>query len=114
MRISDWSSDVCSSDLRCAGGDADGPGRRRRDRQGRAAVETDRQFRKWRRPYRSEGRARQGHRRDQHPRCAHRGYGRQDRKSVVEGKSVSVRLDLGGRRIIKQKTTIEKATTEKN
>src|SRR3546814_18413882 len=28
----------------------------------------------------------------------------QDRKSVVEGKSVSVRVDLGGRRIIKQKT----------
>src|SRR3546814_19592377 len=26
-----------------------------------------------------------------------------DRKSVVEGKSVSVRVDLGGRRIIKQK-----------
>src|SRR3546814_20951621 len=28
---------------------------------------------------------------------------RSDRKSVVEGKSVSVRVDLGGRRIIKQK-----------
>src|SRR3546814_15933090 len=27
----------------------------------------------------------------------------QDRKSVVEGKSVSVRVDLGGRRIIKNK-----------
>src|SRR3546814_15615533 len=27
-----------------------------------------------------------------------------DRKSVVYGKSVSVRLDLGGRRIIKKKT----------
>src|SRR3546814_17092512 len=29
---------------------------------------------------------------------------RTDRKSVVEGKSVSVRVDLGGRRIIKKKT----------
>src|SRR3546814_13358019 len=29
-----------------------------------------------------------------------------DRKSVVEGKSVSVRVDLGGRRIIKKKKTI--------
>src|SRR3546814_16687697 len=29
--------------------------------------------------------------------------GSQDRKSVVEGKSVSVRVDLGGRRIIKKK-----------
>src|SRR3546814_12853221 len=31
-----------------------------------------------------------------------------DRKSVVEGKSVSVRVDLGGRRIIKKKTSIHK------
>src|SRR3546814_18746604 len=30
---------------------------------------------------------------------------REDRKSVVSGKSVSVRVDLGGRRIIKKKTT---------
>src|SRR3546814_11941762 len=29
----------------------------------------------------------------------------QERKSVVSGKSVSVRVDLGGRRIIKKKTT---------
>src|SRR3546814_15083805 len=29
----------------------------------------------------------------------------QDRKSVVEGKSVSIRVDLGGRRIIKKKKT---------
>src|SRR3546814_14144265 len=29
---------------------------------------------------------------------------RPDRKSVVSGKSVSVRVDLGGRRIIKKKT----------
>src|SRR3546814_16190017 len=31
-----------------------------------------------------------------------------DRKSVVEGKSVSVRLNLGGRRIIKKKTLKKK------
>src|SRR3546814_20211712 len=31
--------------------------------------------------------------------------GQRDRKSVVKGKSVSVRLDLGGRRTIKQKNT---------
>src|SRR3546814_12278558 len=30
-----------------------------------------------------------------------------DRKSVVQGKSVSVRVDLGGRRIIKKKNRIE-------
>src|SRR3546814_11139507 len=35
-----------------------------------------------------------------------------DRKSVVEGKSVSVRVDLGGRRIIKKKK-ISKKTTER-
>src|SRR3546814_19114549 len=34
-----------------------------------------------------------------------------DRKSVVEGKSVSVRVDLGGRRIIKKKKN-RKARTE--
>src|SRR3546814_11796845 len=32
----------------------------------------------------------------------------QDRKSVVSGKSVSVRVDLGGRRIIKNKNTKHK------
>src|SRR3546814_11840423 len=32
-----------------------------------------------------------------------------DRKSVVSGKSVSVRVDLGGRRIIQQKTQISLA-----
>src|SRR3546814_17759558 len=31
---------------------------------------------------------------------------RRDRKSVVSGKSVSVRVDLGGRRIIKKKKNI--------
>src|SRR3546814_13331453 len=32
---------------------------------------------------------------------------RKDRKSVVSGKSVSVRVDLGGRRIIKKKIKVE-------
>src|SRR3546814_15340872 len=36
-----------------------------------------------------------------------------DRKSVVEGKSVSVRVDLGGRRSIKKKKTITKTNTTK-
>src|SRR3546814_20076738 len=31
----------------------------------------------------------------------------QDRKSVVSGKSVSVRVDLGGRRILKKKKILE-------
>src|SRR3546814_16351003 len=33
--------------------------------------------------------------------------GAPDRKSVVEGKSVSVRVDLGGRRIIKKKNRLK-------
>src|SRR3546814_15015814 len=40
---------------------------------------------------------------------AHDGPGILDRKSVVEGKRVSVRVDLGGRRIIK-KTTVTQHT----
>src|SRR3546814_15506373 len=36
-----------------------------------------------------------------------------DRKSVVEGKSVSVRVDLGGRRIIKKKRKLHKTTRNK-
>src|SRR3546814_3934519 len=70
MRISDWSSDVCSSDLstsRTPNGAACARGSRT------IAASTP---------------------------C---GSGSGDRKSVVKGKSVSVRVDLGGRRIIKQK-----------
>src|SRR3546814_14324919 len=42
--------------------------------------------------------------------CRHERAGRRaflDRKSVVSGKSVSVRVDLGGRRIIKKKNVEE-------
>src|SRR3546814_20968404 len=70
MRISDWSSDVCSSDLEGTNfKHVVAPHHRRSDRVAggrsvRLAV---------------------------------------DRKSVVSGKSVAVRVDLGGRRIIKKK-----------
>src|SRR3546814_19486639 len=84
MRISDWSSDVCSSDLggrgRCGGVRA---GARRA-------------------PLRPPPRWRDA-------RCADHVADRRepvvgtDRKSVVSGKCVSVRVDLGGRRIIKKK-----------
>src|SRR3546814_18271630 len=76
MRISDWSSDVCSSDLRASG-----------LLEGRVA------------------RVPEGRRRgpaDLHPGLAG-GEPGADRKSVVSGTSVSVRVDLGGRRIIKTK-----------
>src|SRR3546814_10935594 len=95
MRISDWSSDVCSSDLQEEDAElreivladelaagvllADGAEGGRRGEQADDAVLLD-----------------------DAPEGA--GVGR-DRKSVVEGKSVSVRVDLGGGRIIKKKTT---------
>src|SRR3546814_13839566 len=101
MRISDWSSDVCSSDLRVAelrrpgfvvllvrGGIAGGPPVDHRLQIGvvvqrllqrvelqEVAVAVD---------------------------LALAGL---DRKSVVSGKSVSVRVDLGGRRIINKKNS---------
>src|SRR3546814_12169315 len=37
-------------------------------------------------------------------RAGNAAYVRRDRKSVVEGKSVAVRVDIGGRRILKKQT----------
>src|SRR3546814_16465391 len=105
MRISDWSADVCSSDLLVL--------RRRNPRLQRAVVGQDQQAlavavepaggvhagdvdivgkrrARLRRP--AIGELRQD---------AVRLV--EDRQSVVEGKSVSVRVDLGGRRSIKKK-----------
>src|SRR3546814_12449403 len=116
LRIRDWSSDVSSSDR----------GRRPQPslpltRQGRPCRDRPRRQRP------SRQRPRRQHRREPLPPLAgplgagalrtgrsrplvrldarRRGERRLDRKSVVEGKSVSVRVDLGGRRIIKKKTT---------
>src|SRR3546814_15060268 len=100
MRISDWSSDVCSSDLRCADADA-------RPRLGLAAPgQPDAPAARGRRtrgvPAR-QSRARR-HLYGYVAKLGNRGLARSvDRKSVVEGKRVSVRVDLGGRRIIKKK-----------
>src|SRR3546814_19820720 len=88
MRISDWSSDVCSSDLaERPAGQRGGVGPRAVDRP------QDRP------PARAPQRLPLG---DRHGRHA---GARGDRKSVVQGKSVSVRVALGGRRIIKKKKT---------
>src|SRR3546814_11932494 len=93
MRISDWSSDVCSSDLQGAdpGGDRGvHPAGRRRHPAGQPDC------------------AAEGHQR--HGRH-HEGHGARPadapgeaRKSVGWGKSVSVRLDLGGRSSIEKQT----------
>src|SRR3546814_19325125 len=97
MRISDWSSDVCSSDLP-APHPAEPP--RFEGRTHWAGIEVTRGTRE----RGLGGRAVAREERGQHGAQVRDGEGlRQDRKSVVEGKSVSVRVDLGGRRIIKKK-----------
>src|SRR3546814_18245818 len=110
MRISDWSSDVCSSDLVC----------RSRPAILRAATQKpERQPELNRQDDPSLSRVRllkiQGSGRMESPTASmcmqtkfhnYRGIGGDhevDRKSVVYGKSVSGRGDIGGRRIIKKK-----------
>src|SRR3546814_17752636 len=101
MRISDWSSDVCSSDLEDGGGRADENHRQEQRPVAKAhdqAEEVDRQqeieperLRMLDQP--AERRADGG---------IH--YPGQDRQSVGQGKSVSVSVDLGGGRLLKKKT----------
>src|SRR3546814_16695363 len=92
MRISDWSSDVCSSDLQMLLG---------ADRRIAVIAPVMRP----RRPAFPQLAALQ-----QQPEHRVRRHDPPldllDRKSVVLGKSVSVRVDLGGRRIIKNKNRI--------
>src|SRR3546814_19336989 len=94
MRISDWSSDVCSSDLPDVVAPeipCQRPGqaldRRLGHRIGGHAALFEHP------DYRAEI--------DDHA-AAERPHLWKDRKSVVSGKSVSVRVDLGGRSIIKK------------
>src|SRR3546814_11200770 len=98
MRISDWSSDVCSSDLEVVGvlaGEGDGgEDLRPEDRQQHVAAIED--VEAGQRQHHERGRGDPVRRALQHVEA--------DRKSVVWGKSVSVRVDLGGRRIITTKT----------
>src|SRR3546814_14517430 len=105
MRISDWSSDVCSSDLGPYRAGVAGrahlvpevaaePHRSaaRHDPEGPRAGPVFRELR----GHRSAAVAAEGEA------AAQRGRVLQDRKSVVSGKSVSVRVDLGCSRIIKK------------
>src|SRR3546814_20182462 len=117
LRISDWSSDVCSSDLPAAGprrggaapcrGHAEAELCRTRLARGPHA---DGPVRRDRRQH--VARRRREHRRlrglpasgRSTARAARDGVaGGRDRKSVVEGKGVSVRVNPGGRRIINKK-----------
>src|SRR3546814_14802953 len=109
MRISDWSSDVCSSDLQVlAGGSSQGLGDRG---AGRAGVMDDGAVRRrdgeepelriaFRQPRLDRIDADQAIHRYVVAECA---LDLAERKSVVEGTSVSVRVDLGWRRISKKK-----------
>src|SRR3546814_20970596 len=102
MRISDGSSDVCSSDLRDPGcGCCEKWAQAVRAKLGRKVVMRDDASR-------SELQRKAGM-----PRTL---ASCQDRKSVVYGKSVSVRVDLGGRRIIKKKKKkkTKKSTSDTN
>src|SRR3546814_17417338 len=87
MRISDWSSDVCSSDLRRGG--------RRRSRPRRAQ-------------HLPHSRESGGTGLFRHRPASPRGRRSEERRV---GKSVSVRVDLGGRRILKKKNPNTNKTT---
>src|SRR3546814_20653420 len=100
MRISDWSSDVCSSDLSpgipkdCLARLSSGPASCRSMKPNRCArrcaTSTLRSWTRW--P--PDGGA-----------C--RAKLRGDRKSLVQGKSVSVRVVFGGRRILKKQIKLQ-------
>src|SRR3546814_17604253 len=102
MRISDWSSDVCSSDLT-----AEVPGLQRLARCKRREPDAEEVF-----PHRSRRRHAQraggagGARLRPQGRDGNRGRDRRagDRKRVVEGKGVAVSVDIDGRRITNKKT----------
>src|SRR3546814_16121303 len=88
MRISDWSSDVCSSDLHLLF-----PGAEPLISPCPSHLQVHHVTIGF-----NQAIAHFIHRAERQVGLLHR----QDRKSVVSGKSVSVRVDLGGRRIIKK------------
>src|SRR3546814_14816113 len=99
MRISDWSSDVCSSDLwrACVLSDWTCCSKSSSSRSSAANASSDELCEMIIVALdHDSSRASCSGAVATRARC-------EDRKSVVEGKSVSVRVDLGGRRIIKKK-----------
>src|SRR3546814_12553578 len=104
MRISDWSSDVCSSDLN-------------REDETRLKLTINLEVAEVKavteRGVNKEELVGKKHNESFYIVTAKAEEGNgliRDRKSVVEGKSVSVRVDLGGRRIIKKKKTKRRET----
>src|SRR3546814_11733211 len=114
MRISDWSSDVCSSDLarilekmKKTAEDYLG------EKVTEAVITVPAHFNDSQRQATKDAGKIAGldvKRIINEPTAAALAYGmdKEDRKSGGEGKSVSVRVDIGGRRIIKNKKIINK------
>src|SRR3546814_14794621 len=107
--ISDWSADVCSSDLLQLPRQWPRSARQldRALRSGRAGAAADHQCVgdvDLQCPHTGSSNDRRAGRRPEHRAGRDR---RVDRKDVGEGKSVSVRLDLGGQRSIKKKNKTE-------
>src|SRR3546814_12557861 len=99
MRISDWSSDVCSSDLETIQAQS------KREIMSVLVHLTQSEIRALvRRAAHAKGRYLATLM--ELPRSLSSRRTAVDRKSVLSGKSVSVRVDLGGTRIIKHKTRI--------
>src|SRR3546814_20371646 len=95
MRISDWSSDVCSSDLSPASGMPPAPSPQRLSPRRRPLATSPFADPEPQLTADADARAGRG------PGCAGRTGAR---KGVVYGKRESVRVDLGGPRIIKKQT----------
>src|SRR3546814_14016976 len=117
MRISDWSSDVCSSDL------VGGQGKLQPSGVTRTLNGHDQGLRKTGETIDDAGLeimriAFLADHTKIHAGTKRPSFSTQDdtadRKSVVSGKSVSVRVDLGGRRIIKKKTKEKNIRQRKN
>src|SRR3546814_17780283 len=126
MRISDWSSDVCSSDLQggmVAEPVAHGSQCRRQGGfgakprlQGAGLQQAVAQTAQIARATAIQAEPRQrageiGHALQRTTDIVAQPHTVEDRKSVVSGKSVSVRVDLGGRRIIQKKTNKDNNTS---
>src|SRR3546814_17836017 len=105
MRISDWSSDVCSSDLPRHLHRARHEQRRQQAgrRGGLPQPQDQREGEPWRPALGARAEAAAAERHDRRRRAL-----RQDRKSVVWGKSGAGRVDIGGRRFISKKKTLKK------
>src|SRR3546814_17712350 len=104
MRISDWSSDVCSSDLKMVSRHPHVFGDHRADTPDAVKVTWEAQ----KEAERAAKAARENGGGGQPPGALDgvtAALPALDRKSVVSGKSVSVRVDLGGRRNIKKQQT---------